>query len=73
MGFYLLCDWGLPILAGGQNVPPEGGSWYGFSMALLLFILRWVKAERWWGVWVFWYGVGYGRLGYLLSVTGGGG
>ena len=37
MGFYLLCDWGLPILAGGQNVPPEGGSGYGFSMALLFF------------------------------------
>ena len=23
-------NWRLPILTGGQNVPPEGGSWYGF-------------------------------------------
>ena len=27
---------GLPILTGGQNVPPEGGSLYGLGMAGVL-------------------------------------
>ena len=33
---------GLPILPGGQNVPPEGGSLYGFSTARCLWLLRFV-------------------------------
>ena len=63
---------GLPILTGGQNVPPKGGSWYGFSMTGLLLLLSETTRE-WWrgGMGVLWI-VGVGHFYILVIIDFGG-